>query len=108
MYQSPKQPVLAIFALVALMFAAPFLHVQYLLLLHYALFRVDLDCQPSLYNSLYCAHYIVPPILIARSRLFNSPFTVIKTTYSVLVTKHTRALLVVRFSLGVLLTCALA
>ncbi|MGB1108436.1 MAG: gamma-glutamyltransferase [Parvibaculales bacterium] len=30
MYQSPKQPVLAIFALVALMFAAPFLHVQYL------------------------------------------------------------------------------
>ena len=35
MYQSPKQPVLAIFALVALMFAAPFLHIQYLHVSHH-------------------------------------------------------------------------
>ena len=35
MYQSPKQPVLAIFALVALMFAAPFLHIQYLHMSHH-------------------------------------------------------------------------
>lgn len=35
MYQSPKQPVLAVFAVVALMFAAPFLHIQYLHLSHH-------------------------------------------------------------------------
>ena len=34
-YQSPKQPVLAIFVLVTLMFAAPFLHIQYLHLGHH-------------------------------------------------------------------------